>query len=201
MRAKDLVGILALASAASLGGCGGPGTFVWYSEVPGAEWAPPANQYVLGAGDSIDVRVYQQSDLSVQSKVRQDGRVSVPLVGEVVASGKTPDALARELEQRMKEFVVSPRVTVNVQESVPITVSVLGEVGSRGSLTLAPPATLIQALAQAGGLTEFADDDSIFLLRKTPTFRRIRFSYEALTRNVGGAATFPLRSGDVIVVE
>jgi polysaccharide biosynthesis/export protein len=190
-----------MACTVSLAGCSGPGGYVWYSQLPASEWAPPADQYVLGVGDSIDIRVYDQPQLSVQGRIRQDGRLSVPLVGEIVAAGKAPAALALELETRIKQFIVSPRVSVNVTESTPITISVLGEVGSRGSLTLTPPATLIQALAQSGGLTEFADDEAIYVLRKTPTFRRIRFKYEALTRNEGGAAAFPLRSGDVIVVE
>jgi protein involved in polysaccharide export with SLBB domain len=75
------------------------------------------------------------------------------------------------------------------------------EVGARGAISLQPPAELAQALAQAGGLNEFASESKIFVLRRFPQFQRIRFTYEAIVQNQGGAAMFPLRTGDVIVVE
>lgn len=183
-------------------GCASVGNFTWFGQVPASEWNRAPSEYLIGIGDTISIRVYDQEPLSTRAKIREDGRVALPFAGEIVAAGKHPAALAREVEARLKEFIVSPRVTVNVEESVPITVAVLGEVGSRGSLTLAPPATMIQAIAQAGGPTEFADKDKIFVLRKTANSAlRIRFTYEALVKNDGGAATFPLRTGDVIVVE
>lgn len=195
------VGSLLLLLGFSCVGCGGPGVFTWYRDLPASEWSTPVGEYLIGVGDTIDVRVFDQENLSTHGKIRSDGRIALPFVGEVAAAGKTPAALGRELEQRLKEFVVSPRVTVNVIESVPVTVSVLGEVGSRGAISITPPVTLVQVLAQSGGLNEFADHESIYVLRKTPTFRRIRFTYEALLRNEGGAATFPLHAGDVVVVE
>jgi protein involved in polysaccharide export with SLBB domain len=80
-------------------------------------------------------------------------------------------------------------------------VTLLGEVNTRGAQTLEPPASILQALAQSGGLTEFADESEIFLLRRVPQFQRIRFTYKAIVNNESGAAMFPLRNGDVIVVE
>jgi polysaccharide export outer membrane protein len=157
--------------------------------------------YVIGVGDGLDIRVFDQESISLQGHVRSDGRIAVPFAGEVLAAGKTPAEFARGLEDRLKAFILTPRVTVNVTESMPISVSVMGEVSQRGTLTLKPPATLLQALAQAGGLNEYADKDAIFVLRKTPSFKRIRFTYAALLRNSGGAATYPMRSGDVVVVE
>jgi polysaccharide export outer membrane protein len=118
-----------------------------------------------------------------------------------MVAGKAPSALARELETKLKQFIVSPRVTVNVEQSQPIQVTTLGEIGTKGTLTLEPPATLIQALAQAGGPTEYADESAIFVLRFLPTFQRIRFDYDAIIQNDAGAATFPLRTGDVIMIE
>jgi polysaccharide export outer membrane protein len=184
-----------------VGGCASTGNYVWYSAVPQSEWGVPANQYVIGAGDVININVYQQEGMSASLKVRRDGLVGLPLVGEVRAAGQTPFQLAREIEQRLKVFIVSPRVTVNVETSQPISVSTLGEVATRGTLTLEPPARLVQALSQAGGLAEYADHDKIFVLRQFPRFQRIRFTYEAILNNTAGAATFPLRTGDVIVVE
>jgi polysaccharide biosynthesis/export protein len=182
-------------------GCSGPGQFVWYSRLPRSEWGSPAGEYTIGIGDTIGIRVYQQEDLSLTAKIRRDGRVALPLIGEVMVAGKQPSALARELEGRLKQFVVSPRITINVEQSQPITISTLGEISKVGTLTLEPPANMIQALAQAGGPGEFADKSRIFLLRQFPSFQRIRFTYDAVLNNESGAATFPLRTGDVLVID
>jgi polysaccharide export outer membrane protein len=192
---------LTLLATSNLFGCGSTAPFVWHTQLAATDWQQGGQEYVIGVGDGLEIKVYDQDNVSVQAHVRDDGRLALPLAGEIVAAGKTPLTLSREVEQRLKEFIVNPRVTVNVTESVPISISVLGEVGSRGTLTLKPPITLIQVLAQSGGLSAFADEDSIYVLRKTPQFKRIRFTYDALLRNTGGAATFALRSGDVVVVE
>lgn len=182
-------------------GCSGSGNYVWFSALPKSDWGVPADQYVIGAGDAINITVYQQTGMDSTLTVRRDGLVGLPLIGEVRAAGKTPYALAREIEEKLKVFVVSPRVTVNVSTSKPIQIALLGEINSKGTLSLEPPAQLVQALAQAGGLGDYADDSRIFVLRQFPKFQRIRFTYKAVLNNEGGAATFPLRTGDVIMVE
>jgi polysaccharide biosynthesis/export protein len=181
-------------------GCGSSGSFVWYHSLPRSDWERP-QLYLIGVGDTISVRVYEQENISTKVKVRSDGRLEMPFVGEVEVVGKQPFAVAREIETRLKAYIVSPRVTVNVEDTQQVTVTVMGEVGSKGSLVLQPPAELAQALAQAGGLTEFASESKIFVLRRLPQFRRIRFTYEAIEQNQGGAAMFPLRTGDVVIVE
>jgi polysaccharide export outer membrane protein len=181
--------------------CGSTGPFVWYSALPRSQWNPPSTEYSFGVGDALTIRVYEQDGLNTSVKVRSDGRISMTLVGEVEALGKHPYGLARELEARLKQFIVSPRVTVTVDQSQPITVTVLGEAVRPGSFTLERPSRLLQALAQAGGVNEYADKSKIFLLRQVPTFTRIRFSYDAILNNQDGAAGFPLVTGDVIVIE
>ena len=182
-------------------GCASSGAFIWYKDLPRTEWEPSTGEYVIGVGDTISVKVYENDALSTKSKVRPDGRIAMTFVGEIVVVGRHPLALATELEARLKEFIVNPRVTVTVDESVPVTVSMMGEVAKTGSLTIEPNAGLLQALAQAGGTTDYADKSSIYVLRRSPDFRRIRFTYDALLQNENGAATFALRTGDVIVVE
>jgi polysaccharide export outer membrane protein len=185
-----------------LAACGGAGQYVWYNDLPRTEWDSALGEYVIGVGDGVTVTVYAQEGLTTHTKVRSDGRIAVPLVGEVVAAGKHPSGLARELEGRAGQFIQQPHVTVNIDDVQPIVVSFLGEVSRAGSLTLERSATtLLQALAQAGGPTDYADKSRIFVLRKTPEFRRIRFTYDALVENRGGAALFPLRTGDVVVIE
>jgi polysaccharide biosynthesis/export protein len=198
---RSPVHALLLASSLGLWGCTSLGSYTWYKDVPRNEWSTAPAEYVIGVGDTINIRVFDQDNVSVRGKIRPDGRLAMPFAGEIVCAGKTPVALGQEIENRLKVFIVSPRVIVNVEDSLPITISLLGEVGNRGTLSLPPPATLIQALAQAGGLTDFADKDAIFVVRQQPVFRRIRFSYDALLTNENGAAAFPMRAGDVIVVQ
>lgn len=182
-------------------GCASAGQYVWFSELPAAEQGHVAGDYVIGIGDTINIRVYEQESLSGELKVRSDGKIALPLAGEVVVAGKRPLELSRELEGSLKEFVVSPRVTVNVTEARAVTVTTVGEVGTVGAVTLEQPARLVDALAKAGGLNEYADSSRIFVLRQFPSFRRIRFEWQAIKRNEGGAAAFLLRNGDVVVVE
>jgi polysaccharide biosynthesis/export protein len=169
--------------------------------MPPSERAAMNGDYVIGVGDAINIGVYEQEGLSGEAKIRRDGKIALPLVGELVVAGKRPLELSREIEVALKQFVVSPRVTVNVTSSQPVSVTVLGEVSHIGVLTLEPPARLVEAMAQSGGPNEFADKTKIFVLRQFPSYKRIRFTWEAILRNEDNAAQFPLRTGDVIVVE
>jgi len=165
---------------------------------------PSGGEYLILPGDVLQVTVFQQEAMSARVKVRPDGRVALPLVNELVASGKSPAALAAELEGRLKDFVNKPSVRVSLEESRPLTISVLGEVLRAGTVTLEPNAGVLQALAAGGGFTEFAHRDGIFVLRVPPGAAaplRVRFAWTALTRGEGQAAQFRLSPGDVVVVE
>jgi polysaccharide export outer membrane protein len=194
---------LALLGAVSLLGtsCASAGEYTWFKDVPAAEWGASSSEYVIGVGDSISIRVYEQDSLSGTFKIRRDGRIALPLAGELLVAGKRPSEFAHEIEMHLKEFVVTPRVTVNVEVSQPVTITLVGEIAKVGSVTLEPPARLIEALAAAGGPNDFADKSRIFVLRQFPKFQRLRFTYDAILHNEGGAAGFPLRSGDAVVVE
>ncbi len=177
------------------------GPYVWVDEWK--ETAVPANGegYVIGIGDLLDVQVWDQEKMSGRVRVRSDGRISVPFLNDVPVVGMTPVTLARDLEKRLREFIVTPQVTVVVEEAKPLSVSVLGQVGQPGLYNLDAGARVAQALAAAGGLKDFAHKDRIFLLRGGDKPARIRMTYEAVTEGDGPAATLRLRSGDVVVVE
>jgi polysaccharide export outer membrane protein len=165
---------------------------------------PPATaDYTIGIGDVLSVQVFDQDKMSAKVRVRSDGRITVPFLNDVPAAGKTPVKLGSELEEGLKSVVLNPRVTVFVEESKPptISISVLGEVSKPGVQTLEPGVGVAQALASAGGLTAFAKKNRIFVVRGGAQPTRIRFKYEALTQNLGPAALFRLRPGDVVVVE
>jgi polysaccharide biosynthesis/export protein len=180
-------------------GCGGSGAYVWVADMPSEEVA--SRDYLIESGDVVVVRVFNQDAMSTRARVRSDGKLSVPFLGDVLVRGKSPSAVSRELEERFKSYVVSPTVTVTVDEFQPSSVAVIGEVAHPGVYPIdSAAAGVLRALAQAGGLTEYAHRDGIYVLRSSPA-RRIRFSYEGLTQNQNRAAVFRLRAGDTVVVE
>jgi polysaccharide biosynthesis/export protein len=176
--------------------------FVWIDSVPEGVANPPA-VYVIGPGDVLAIRVWEQDGMSTRARVREDGKISFPLVDDLQAGGNTPTQLARGIEEtlRTKRLLNNPRVTVNVEEPRPTSVTVFGEVSHPGSFPLASGTGLLQALASAGGLTEFAGSDRIYVLRPGLPWPRIRFRYQDLLQPGNRAADFRLMSGDVIIVE
>lgn len=210
---KARSGIAVLATAAlslAVGGCRhGPGPFVWVDDVSSAGPAAASSDglYRVARGDVLAVRVWGQDALTTRVRVREDGRISIPFLQDVEAAGITPDDLARRLQARLKAFIVNPSVTVIVEEIGDLRIAVVGEVDRQGLVELLPGAGVLEAIAAAGGVSEYADRDRIFVIRRpqAPEGKaapaRIRFTYEALLRGAGKANSFQLQAGDVVVVE
>jgi polysaccharide export outer membrane protein len=190
--------VIALVAVAAAG-CPRPiGEFTWADDYS----PPPEAEYRISPGDLLQVRVYKEDALSAKVRVRTDGKVSLPLLDDVPAAGRTPAALARELEALLKPMVNKPSVTVSLEETRGKQFSVIGEVARPGTYGLEPGLTLLQALANAGGIGEFANRDRIFVLRvHGADHARIRFTYDAVAHGEGKAGAFLLQPGDVIVVE
>jgi polysaccharide export outer membrane protein len=166
--------------------------------------APASQEYVLQAGDTISVRVWNQDSITTKAKVRPDGRVSIPFVNDIEAAGATPAVLSARIQARLKDFIVNPVVTVSLDETRPLVVAVIGEVVKPGSYPLDAGSGVLQALATAGGMTPFANKDGIVVIRQKADgsgVQRIGFTYSGLTQKQGRAATFRLLGGDVVVVE
>jgi len=179
-------------------GCSSPGAYIWVNDLP--QRAPQAGPYVIGPGDLLDIKVRNDDRVSTKARVRQDGQVTLSMVGDIEARGRTPARLAYEISLRLRPYIKEPGVTVSVEEAVPMTITVVGEVARPGVFTMSASSGVLQALANAGGLTEYADRDEIFVIRKNPALR-IRFTYEALTQNDASATGFVLVNGDVVTVE
>lgn len=192
-----------LATAAALSACGGVrGAYVPVEQYP----APPAEtEYRIAPGDVLAVRVWNQEAMSSpRCRVREDGKISVPFLQDVEVAGSTPADLSQRLQVKLKTYVVNPVVTVTVEEQRPVRVSVLGQVARPGQYELERNAGVLAAIAAAGGLTDFAHRDAIFVLRSAPDAKgpaRIRFRYAALTSGEKPAASFRLKPGDVVVSE
>jgi polysaccharide export outer membrane protein len=193
MRSVRLLGLL----VASLLGCSGGGRYVWVNELPPDQ---RTDGYVIGCGDLLGVRVYNQENLSTHARVRSDGKIALPLVGEVDVRGKAPAVLSKELETKLKEFMVSPTVTITVEETQATSVTVIGQVVHPGIYTVDATSGVLQALAVAGGFNDYASRGSIYVMRRSPA-QRVRFTFADLTRLEGQASMFLIRSGDVVVVE
>jgi len=198
-RGPTVAALLGAAWLALLAGCATAGAtpeYVWVDDYVQA--VVPSTAYLVAPGDLLSVRVQGQEGMSGRSRVRDDGKISLPFLNDVQAIGLTPMQLGERIQVRLKEFVVAPVVIVSLEESRPFEASVVGNVKKAGAFPLDPSSGVLQALAAAGGLGEFADPDRIFVLRQGA---RIRFTYQALTRAERRAVVFRLRAGDVVVVE
>jgi len=178
--------------------CSSPGRYVWISNVP-IETA--GSDYVIQDGDVVEIRVFNQEPLSTRARVRSDGKIAMPILGDIEVRGKRPSDLKLELEARLKDYVKEPSVTVSMQESHPITISVLGEVNHQGVFPVDAKTSLAEAIALAGGLNDYASRDRLFIVRQGSPPVRIRFTYEDISRGSPYTAAFPLHEGDVIVAE
>ena len=163
--------------------------------------------FLLGPEDVLDIVVWKNEELSQKGVVvRPDGKISMPLIGEVVAGGLTADQLASQIASRLKEFKERPAVTVSVKEVNSYYVYVLGEVNKPGKYQLKSHATVLQALAVANGFTIFAAKNRIQVIRNVQTedgtLREIRIParYDDLISGNGEIGNFVLKAGDVVVV-
>lgn len=181
-----------------LGACSATGPYVWVDSLPPEQAA--GGDVVVKEGDMVVVRVFNQEPLSTRERVRADGKIALPVVGEVAARGKKPAQLAKEIEEKLKAVVVAPSVTVSVEQNAQLTISVVGEVKNSGTFQLEPGATVLHALASAGGLSDYASDDRIFVVRRSLQ-QRVRFRFVDLRAGDPRSIGFPLQTGDVIVVE
>ena len=195
--------IFLLAALALAPACRTAGDFVWARDLPRATAGDAG--YAIAPGDVLVVRVWNDDALGGKARVRSDGKISLPFVDDVAAAGLAPRDLARSLEVRLAGYVNGPRVTVALEEEKLLSVSVVGEVARPGVYDLLAGSGPLQALASAGGVTPWASDDRIFVLRKSPDGNprplRIRFTRAALERGEDPSAAFRLRRGDVVVAE
>jgi polysaccharide export outer membrane protein len=159
------------------------------------------DEYRIGREDVVEVAVWRDNDMTRVVPVRPDGKISLPLLGEVNAAGKTGPELAEEIQKRLIPYVENPRVSVIVREINAQRFFVLGEVQKPGSFPLRGDTTVLQALAQAGGLAQFADPDGIVLVRRDADGSEHRYGvkYSQLVDGDRGNPLY-LSSGDTLYV-
>ncbi len=159
--------------------------------------------YIIGPEDVLEISVWKNQDLSKVVAVRPDGRISLPLIGEVNAVGKTPAQLTEEISAKLKEYKENPQVSIVVKEVNSYSVFVLGEVAKPGRYLLKSKTTLLQGITIAGGFTQMAARNKLVVFR----FRvngsgeeKIKASYDDIVLRDGSLQNIELKPGDTVVV-
>jgi len=166
---------------------------------PAAAVVPP--DYVIGAEDVLTILFWREKEMSVEQRVRPDGRISLPLINDIMAAGLTPEELRVQVTLAADKFVETPTVSVVVKEINSRKVFVLGQVPKPGPYPLGGPTTIAQLLAMAGGVLEYADDKNISIVR-TENGRPIslRFNYNDFKKRKNLQENVLLKPGDTVVV-
>ncbi len=162
----------------------------------------PGSEYKIGADDVLTINVWHEPEVSRNVPVRPDGKISLPLIGDVQAAGLTPTELQKELETLFSKYLTAPDVSVIVAEIRSQRINVLGQVGRPGTYPLIPPMSVIDAISEAGGLKEFAKANSIYILRTLPNGQRehIKFQYKNVLKGKRGSKDVELQTRDTVVV-
>ncbi len=158
-------------------------------------------EYLIGPEDILDVTVWRNQELSKTVAVRPDGRISLPLIGEVVAVGRTPEELTNEISKRLHEFKENPNLAIVVHEVNSYAIFVLGEVAKPGKYPLKIKTTLLQGISIAGGFTSVAARNKLVVFRfRDNGAEKIKASYDDIVLRDGIHQNIELKPGDTIVV-
>ena len=165
----------------------------------------PASEYIIGPGDRLSVFVYQSPQLSIQSlPVRPDGRISLPLVPDIVATGKTPTQLSHDISEQIKEFVRDPNVTVMVQEffgPLDRQIRVIGEAADPQAIAYRDRMTVLDVMIQTKGLTRFAAGNRAVIVRRVNgTTQNIRVRLADLIKDGDVSQNVDMMPGDTLII-
>lgn len=164
--------------------------------------ANASTSYIIGPGDLLAINVLHEPEVSQKVPVRMDGKISMPLIGEIQASGMKPDNLQATIAAKLHDYIKDAEVTVVVEEIKSRQFTVMGEVEHPGSFPLAKPTTVLDGLAQAGAFRDFAKLTKIHILRKTAdgTTVSLPFNYKEVSKGKSESQNIELQAGDTIIV-
>lgn len=163
---------------------------------------PADDNYVIGNDDQLEINVWKEPDLTLSVPVRSDGKISMPLIGEVLVTGRTPLQVKEEIAAKLRRFLAAPDVTVMVQQMNSQKFNILGRVMKPGSYPLLATTTILDAIAEAGGFQDFAKQKGIYILRRNPqgVETRIPFNYKDVIRGKHTEENILVKPNDTIVV-
>ena len=162
-----------------------------------------SSEYIIGAEDVLEITVWRNVDLSKIVQVRPDGKISMPIIRDIMAVGKTPSQLAEEMTNKLKEYIQNPIVAVSLKEVNSSNIFLLGEVKSPGRYPLKSKTTLLQGITIAGGFTPIAARNQMVIFRFTESvtgMKRLTASYDDIVLRGGITENFELKPGDTVVV-
>jgi polysaccharide biosynthesis/export protein len=164
--------------------------------------AATADNYVIGPEDVLSINVWKDPEVSGSVPVRPDGRITLALLGDLVASGRTPSQLAAEIRNKLKDYVLDPRVQVIVTQVKSRSFNIVGKVSKPGAYDLAKPTTVLDAVALAGGFQDFAKVNKVYVLRKMPdgSQKMLPFRYKEVIKGRQLDENIQLQNGDTVVV-
>ena len=163
---------------------------------------PHDNTFVIGNDDRLGINVWKEPELTRSFLVRSDGKISLPLVGELQAAGRTPLQLEQEIATKLLSYITQPEVTVIVEQINSQKFNILGQVGKPGSYSLSTATTVLDAIAGAGGFRDFAKQKSIYILRQSANGAEVRipFNYKDVIKGKNPGQNIKLEPRDTIVV-
>jgi polysaccharide biosynthesis/export protein len=163
---------------------------------------PHDDTFIIGVDDILAVNVWKENDISRSVPVRSDGMISLPLVGELQASGQTPHQLEIAITEKLKNYISEPEVTVMVQEIRSQKFNILGQVARPGSYPLTNATTVLDAIAIAGGFRDFAKQKNIYVLRQNPNGgeSKLPFNYKDVIKGKDPAQNIKVEPRDTIVI-
>ena len=157
--------------------------------------------YLLSAGDKLEIAVWKEPDLTKEFIVRPDGKFSFPLAGELTAAGRTVSQIQQEITAKLKPYIPDPVVTATVTDIEGNRVYVIGQVAKAGSFVMNPRINVLQALSLAGGMTPFASVNDIIVLRGAGGAQRaLQFHYGDVAKGKNLTQNVMLEAGDVVIV-
>ena len=159
----------------------------------------PMQDYIIGPGDVLDISVWKVEELTKMVTVLPDGKIAFPLVGQLVAAGRTLEALSMELKKKLSRFVPDVNLSVLVHQVNSMMVYVIGRVNNPGRFVLNSDVNVLQALALAGGLNPFAEGGKIKIFRQEAT-EIISYNYKDVSKGKDLGQNIMLKRGDIIVV-
>lgn len=158
--------------------------------------------YVIGLEDGLAIVVWREPELSVKETfVRPDGKITLPLINDIQASGLTAEQLQEQIAEKLKEFVAAPNVTVIITRISSQKVSIVGEISAPGIYTLGSPMTVLELIAKAGGLREYANKKKIRIVREEGgRTLQFMFNYKDVVQGKNLKQNIPLKNGDIVIV-
>ena len=175
------------------------GEFIWASEIENTAYNHETDR--IQPGDEVEIKFWKHEELDTKSKVGSDGTVNIMFIGRIKIANKTESEAEKEIKSSISGFIIDPNISLKIIQSKEKYASVIGEVKKPGKYLISENESVFHLLSRAGGLTSYADHNSIYVIRNTSNMKRIRFKFEDLSKGKRKLVFFPIKDGDILYAE